>query len=688
MKRWPINKAYIWETAPFFRILLPFAAGVLVYATMQPSFPGAAYLIACITLLTLFFASAYFQRTNNSYPALSFVALTSFLFICGLSDAYFTDIRNDKKWFGHTINDSTTFQARITDNPVEKENSWKVPLAVTRSVQSGAVRNVTGNAFLYLYKDRFPMLLHKGDTLLLPGKWQPIKNAGNPFEFDYARYCRQNNLFYQQVCSVNDLRLYASDEPTAASVIDRCHDWCMQQLKTYIPDHKTMGLMQAMLLGDEINLDEDLRQSYADTGIVHIIAISGGNVAIFFLVISGLLFWLRDRRHFWVKYAIALPLVWFYVLMAGASPSAIRAAVMFSLLALSVMLQKNNSSLNTLLATGFLLLCAQPMWLFSTGFQLSFTAVLSLILFYAPVYRWLSPRYMISRLLWGTVAASIAAEVLTAPLVIYYFHIFPLLFIVANAAAYLFMGLVLILGIVIIALFFFPAAATIIGFITTWLVTVFDKIVIRLQGLNPASFHFLRLTGVEMTLLYVTIAGLLLFLMQQRKPAVFTALVAACLLLLSFNRNEWARLHQRRLIVYNVSKTNYIELITGSNYTVLQTDTAFTKKISYSIKPAHIYWGAWQQDSAIANELVSIGGKTALLLNREINTTDHFPVDYLIINYSGHPDAAELSRIFSPSLIIMGNNYTKKQQDKFRKECRRSGTAMHAIAEDGAFVIN
>src|SRR5690606_846697 len=131
--------------------------------------------------------------------------------------------------------------------------------------------------------------------------------------------------------------------------------------------------------------------------------------------------------------------------------------------------QKTSNSLNQLLAAATLLLCAQPMWLFAVGFQLSFVAVLSLILFYQPVYRLLSPVPKIARALWGAMAASIAAEVLIAPLVIYYFHLFPSMFIVANVAAYLFMGFLMVAGMLIIALSAFPAVAGAIAWVVTFL---------------------------------------------------------------------------------------------------------------------------------------------------------------------------------------------------------------------------
>ncbi len=684
MKRWPLREAYFWETAPFFRILLPFAAGILCYDVGCFMLHGFVLPLVICSAFLLYTAIVY---TRKNYPAAAFLLQAVILFCSGAAVSYFSDVRNDRYWFGNGIQEQSACLARITDAPAEKENSWKVPVGMISVINNGKVSTVSGDAFLYLYKDRFPMLLHKGDTILVPGKWQPIKNAGNPFGFDYAAYCRRSGIYYQQSCSANNVRLYAPGDAKNAGIASRAHDWCMAQLDRYITEPKTKGLIQAMLLGDEVNLDEDLRQSYSETGIIHIIAISGGNVTFFFIAISGLLWWLRHKKHLWVKYAIALPLVWFYVVMAGAPPSAVRAAIMFSLLALSVIMQKNNNSLNQLLATAFLLLCAQPMWLFSVGFQLSFVAVLSLMLFYKPVYKWLSPVNKVAKMLWGTIVASISAEVLAAPLVVYYFHMFPLLFIVANALAFLFMGFVLFAGMAVILCSWFPGLAKIIGICIVCTVTVFDKIVVWLQGLNPVSFHFLVLTGVELLLLYIVITGCSLFFIRQQKAALFTGMAACCLLLLSLCNEEWTRMHQQRLVVYNVPKANHIELISGSSYAVLNTDSTAGKKISYAVKPAHINWRAWRQDSCASREIFYVNGRSVLLLNKEIDTGAHFPIDYLIVNYDAQPDPLKLKSIFSPSLIIIGNTYATKQREKFLKECVDAGITTYAIADSGAFVL-
>ena len=316
-----------------------------------------------------------------------------------------------------------------------------------------------GKALVYIYKDAAPLNLGKGDLVLLPADWKPIANAGNPYEFDYARFAGRQNIYFRQFISRDEMVVAEKAALPRHSWTDRFHAWSMKQLETHVPDKKALGLLQAMLIGDEVNLDEELLQSYSETGIVHIIAISGSHVTVFFLLVSGLLFWIRHKKYHWIKYLLALPLVWLYILMAGAPPSAIRAGFMFSLLGLGFILGRNRNPLNQLFAAAFLMLLADPSWLFTIGFQLSFTAVLSLVLFYKRTLLLIQPRNILLKNTWSVMAASLAAEILVAPLVIYYFHLLPAAFLVANVFAYLFMGLVLIAGTAIILFSWLPPLA-------------------------------------------------------------------------------------------------------------------------------------------------------------------------------------------------------------------------------------
>lgn len=688
MDKWPRHKAYIWEHAPFFRLLVPLVAGIVGYDVCGRW--AVAYWAAMIAVSFILMVPVALRRTGSKQAWL-FVLLHCLLLSGGYMIAGLNDVRNNPAWYGRHTDNTTTCIAVVTATPVEREHTWKLPVQVAGTIKDGHVTATCGNGIVYLYKDEQPMLYHMGDTLLIPAAWQPVQNAGNPYEFDHASYLRRNNIVYQQFCAGKAVRLYAQHQAADETVTEHIHMWCMVQLEEYITDSKTKGLIQAMLIGDEVNLDEDMRQSFTDTGIVHVIAISGGNVMMFFLVIGWALAWIKNRKYIWINYAIALPLIWFYVLMAGASPSAIRAAIMFSLLAGGILLSKNQNSLNQLLATAFVLLCAQPMWLYSLGFQLSFVAVLSLIIFYGPIYSLYTPvsKYKAvtwcMKKVWETLCASLAAEILVAPLVVYYFHNFPVMFLVANVLAYVFMFVVLVLGIAIIVFSGLHVVAGAIGLVTTWVVWCFNKLLAGLQWFNPVSFHFLRLTVPGMLLLYIAIAGVALLLLREKKAGLLAALGSLCLFMLLLCAGKYTSLLQQRFVVYNTGKNNHIELIDGSYYCVLSADTTAPDKIRYATNPSHIEWQAWQAANR-HDSVLYIHGQRILILNEE-GLAGSFPVDYLVVNYHGATDPQLLQKVYTPKCIVIGNNYTRKEQETWIAAAVAAHIKVHAVAIDGAFVM-
>ena len=687
MKRWPRQKAHFWETAPFFRLLLPLIAGILLYPLWKGSNTVALFTAGFSYLL--FIAVAAFKVQSGLRQLVTFLSLHGFVFFFSFSLCYFNDVRNRKDWFGQHVNTADLFVVRLTEAPAEKEKVWKLEVEVLETILPRDAHAVNGKAFIYAYKDKALPAFHKGDTLLVPNLWEPIQNPGNPFEFNYAQYCSRNNIYYAQYIAAKDILVKGASAKADLSFAEAAHDWCMQVLQQYITDKQALGLVQSMLIGDEVNLDSDLRDAFSETGIVHVIAISGGNIAVLFFMVLVLLRWLRHKKYLWLKYALALPLVWFYVLMAGSSPSAVRAALMFSLLALGFILQRRLSanSLNHLFATAFILLLAQPMWLYAIGFQLSFVAVLSLILFYRHIYRWYVPANKVARALWSVIAASLSAEVLIFPLVIYYFHTFPLLFIVSNVLAYLLMGLVLVLGISVIALSFIPAVASLLASLVSAIVAFFAAVINILRGFEPASFQALRLSEAELFLVYLLVAFLAVYFLQKKASVALLATAAACLLLSSFCFNRYEDIKQQRLVVYNAAKGHHIERIDGETSTVLSTSKLDPSKKKYLLSPAHIRWQALKETQGDEELLLLAGRKVLILKGSPFPSADTTPVDEVIIAYDAWiKDLPRVKQIFNPSRIILAQTMSENQLIDWKILCRKEGIHLHPVQE-GAYIL-
>jgi len=686
MKKWPTHEAYIWERAPFLRLLLPLIVGIVCYSY----FPKVGLNVMLALVLSggvVFAVSAFAKSLKPSIQYLRFASLHIALITAAWTLCYFNDVRNDRSWFGDTNADA--YVARVVNVPAEKEKTWKLEVEVLHTLNNGIVKASEGKAFVYVYKDERAVNIHQGDIILLPDKWQLIKRSGNPFEFDYAANCNRNNIYYQHFLAANEIVLYAKTPPENLPYIKRLHNWSVAAIARYIKDEQVLGLMQAMLVGEEANMDADLRQTYSETGIIHIVAISGSHISFFFLLITFLLGWIKHKKWQWVKYIAAIPLVWVYVMMSGAPPSAVRAALMFSILGIGFAFDKSSHSLNHLLATAFILLCAEPMWLYAIGFQLSFVAVLSLILFYRPIYKVYVPVNIVLRRLWQVVAASLAAELLVAPLVVYYFHLFPLQFIVANVVAYLFMGFALIGGVLLVVLSAITPVATLLANVIEGLVSVFNKLVYWLQDVNPRAFNFLQIDGAELVLLYVVITGIGYYLLQKSKKGLYTALAAMVVLLALFNLDEWEALHQRNLVVYNINKINHVELIDGKKHWVINTDTIIDeRKKNYVLKPAHCGYGVWSSRGYKNDRLFVVRGKKILVLDAMVLGDSKFPVDYVVINFAARAeDIAQVQATYSPVQIVLGNNISRTKQEAIATNALTKSINIWAVSRNGAFIL-
>ena len=149
---------------------------------------------------------------------------------------------------------------------------------------------------------------------------------------------------------------------------------------------------------------------------------------------------------------IALVIVWIYSLMTGLSASVVRSAVMFTLLVGSGLLNRSYNNFNVLAFSAFLILMWNPHFLYDIGFQLSYLAMFGIFMFYKPLGKLIYFKNKIIRLAYEGTMVGIAAQILTVPLTLYYFHQFPNYFIITNLGLMIFSFLILALG---IALFSF-----------------------------------------------------------------------------------------------------------------------------------------------------------------------------------------------------------------------------------------
>ena len=355
---------------------------------------------------------------------------------------------------------------------------------------------------------------------------KPFTNNGNPGAFDYNRYCLFQDITYQVFLRKDQYFVLADKNRNwLQQKLFEIRNSTIQTLQHYITGEKEQGVAEALLIGYRNDLDKDLVQAYSNTGVVHIIAISGLHLG----MIYGLLFYIFSffKRYKWVhllKPFIILFVLWAFTLIAGAVPSILRSAVMFSFIVIGEVINRKTNMYNTLAASAFCMLVYDPFVLWDVGFLLSYAAVISIITFMQPVYRWLYFQNKILDKIWRLSSVTISAQVLTLPIVIFYFHQFPNYFLITNLLVVPLSGLILYGEILLLCVSFIKVLATVIGKILYWLILFMNTFIEHINNMPFSVWNNLQINILQTWLLYGFIIAVCIWLLRKSSKAFIISL--------------------------------------------------------------------------------------------------------------------------------------------------------------------
>ena len=291
--------------------------------------------------------------------------------------------------------------------------------------------------------------LKTGAIFVTANSPKSIKPVFNPGSFDFYKYAKQRQIYHTlYINNQRDFVVLSFRKDRLSQFLDETRRWIIHTLKANISDPSEAGLTEALLIGFKEDFDQELQEQYTATGVSHIIAVSGMHLGLIYYTLTILIgLFVSKKKARLIGLSVILPLLWAFALITGASPSVLRSAVVFTILLLGNAMLKKSGSINALLASAFFLLVIQPNLITDIGFQLSYAAVLSIIIFEPMVSRWLYLKNKSMSYLWSMISITIAAQILTTPIVLYHFKQFPVLFLMTNLVAVPLSSLVLLLAI-------------------------------------------------------------------------------------------------------------------------------------------------------------------------------------------------------------------------------------------------
>lgn len=685
----------VWKHIPFLRFLLPLMAGIIAAWYFQLSLDIAA-LTATLAFVSLGFY--YILKRKRIAPILFGSTLNLMLIAIAIALVQVKQPSFQKNWLGHHYNKNNVTVIRLLEPLSEKEKSFKALAEFISIKDSHAIKPVSGKLMLYFRKDSTPPLLKYGSVIITEKFIPLIKNAGNPGGFDYVRYAMFNGITHQLFLNRNDYIIHKqTKQNTFQKWIYNAKAFILTVLRKNIRGDEEVSVAEALLIGYRDDLDRDLVQAYSNTGVVHVIAISGLHLGLIYWLLLILLKPLDKRKELkWLKPIIAISCLWVFSLLTGAGASVVRAAFMFSIIGLGELIGKKGNIYNSMGVSAFIMLLWNPFLLWDVGFQLSYAAVLSIVIFMKPIYHWFSISNLLLDKLWQLSAVTLSAQILTLPLCIYHFHQAPNLFLITNIVAVPLSSIILFGELLLIVVSFSSLLSQAAGFVLSYLLKWMNGFITWVDHFSIAVTDGIMHTPFQTVLLYLFIASTAVWLLNKNMKGVKLSFIC---LILFFGLQSFYLLQtkkQNKLIVYNLSQHSAVDLMLGNTYlftgdTILLQD-GFLR--NFHLKPSRIVSRTYAhalKPNLFSQNVFRINNKTIVFLHENYwfkEQKEKIKADVLIVSHNPRLYIEHLLKSIEPGLIIFDSSNPMWKINKWKEDCKQFQIPFYTTGEQGAFVMN
>lgn len=595
--------------------------------------------------------------------------------------------------YSHFVAQQNWMRIWVAEMPSQRSRSIHVVgevLEITDSV--GTVHPCQGKILLFVKKDSLASApLSYGDEILLLANPNLPSSVDNPHQFDYRRHLRNKGILYTDYVTPADYRLLGHNSRGLMASVTALRQRLVAVIRLSALTPSQQGIAEALFLGWDDDLDEKTSAQFRQAGITHLLCVSGLHVGIVALLAGYALFFIGNhRRGRIVKGVVQLLVIWLFVLLTGMAPGTMRAGLMFSFIAVGRMAFSRPPTLNAVAASAVVLLVFQPLLLFDIGFQLSYAAVVGILLIVpqlkallplpSVVNSWWRPLAVCIQKVYSLFFVSIAAQLATAPFILFYFHQFPLYFLIANMVVVPFAGLLLGSVIVLVAFAWWPALFALLGGAVSFEIAVTEWItsaVARLPHALVQSVYF----DAWMLVLSLALLALLVAALTRRSWSRFSlSLVVALALTLYAQHVEVRCASQKHFDLYRLGNRTAMEFFAGHQSYLLGDATVAADPAAIEFQTAgnlqfrqarrtHVLSldTVFQDDHLmVADRFVSFHGVTLRIVDRSNyrERSDARPhVDYLLLRESPYVSVAELQQQYDfDTLLIASQNSLRRRQ--------------------------
>ncbi len=532
-------------------------------------------------------------------------------------------------------------------------------------------------------KDTACKPLHLGQyyaSSLMPSK---IPKPKNPNEFDYAEY-----LFYQGVGSElkgggNQIKAIFKKHKSLKILALKFRQRLNRTIVANIKNPANTAVLSALLLGEKTGINPTIRNTFANAGVMHVLAISGLHLGIILLFLNKVT--ARFKRKLWGRIMgllLSVTVLWSFAFITGLSSSIVRAAVMFSLFALAQVMERKTNSMNVLFLSFLILLLYNPLYLYQVGFKMSYAAVFFIIWIHPLIKKQYVPKSKLARRLWEILSVSFVAQWGVLPISFYYFNVFPSYFLVANLVILPCVGPILGYGLLVLLISAIVPVPEVAFTILEFLIEVITQAATQIGTLPLATIEQIHINSLQLWVLYLLSFALVLVLQYKPKYGFRFISLAAVIFygLIALKQNKDAVNHN--WILHEVGKTAFINkqgrlinLFTNVN----PTDTMYLNRLRKTHNAINIIQEQLPQYLVINNcKVLIVSTKTAI-------PTQILGLDYLVLTNNAKIHLQAWVQQLKPKLIIADGSSYIQNVARWSATAKQEKLPFYNTAQSGAF---
>lgn len=575
-----------WKHIPLLKYLIPFILGILVATNNLIPFWWVIFFIGLTLSTTLIIHFSLNSKINFTLIKVGSFLTFCLIFILGI---LYTHFFIDKNYSNHISNhlSSKWYKVKVIDQPKVKEKVVSCRVSVLNSDNKELA--IQGKVQIYIVKDTLSSEIQYGDYLIIKNKLQEIKAPENQYQFNFKKFYGNQNIYHQAFLNNDQWLSLNQNEPNG--LIRLGHIWQLKLrllFKDYFKNEAVRGVAQAVIFGFKEDLDDEWLRAFSKTGTIHVLAVSGLHVGIIYVLMSFLLGVSTSKGPSLVFKSMLMILALFlYALLTGFSPSVSRASIMFGTVIIGKSLNRQSSIYNTLCLACFVLLMKNPLNIYNVGFQFSFLAVLGIVYFKDDIRSMFPEGSYFSDKVYVLMSVSIAAQITTFPLGIYYFHQYPNLFMFSNLIVIPCISMVLYFG---VAFIFLVQVSSVLGKIIADVITIYIQFIAnavnKIQHIPYAFFEGIYILPVQLATLYI----LIILVSITTKYKWKSGILFSALFVLIFIINDFLytiKINNTEVICFDVKKEVLIGFKKGNHITFLVSKNLIKNEriIEYMVKP-------------------------------------------------------------------------------------------------------